>query len=620
MKKRIFLYGVMLLLLFTICPTVYAEEEWEMTLPPLTIETGDYQKLMEVGSQQQLAPVFTSSTPEQIPAFTSGDMTIATVSEKGLVNALTPGLVTISATLEEVETLYTISVFSPRMVVGTTQQLYCPIAGVDYISSDQTIVKVNATTGIVTALSAGTVEITATDGNETFTYSIESYVPLSDIDVGDYLNEMTVGTSQVLSPAVIPVDATENIFTFASDNNDILTVNALGRVTAIKEGTAHISISCGEVVRYCTIDVLEKEDTNVAVTDLDVGEYESTLEVGKSLSLTVTVLPTNATETQVQYSSSDETIATVNGNGRVNGIAVGSVTITASCGDVRKKIPIKVIVKTTGITVDSTYLVMKPGETHHISAMVSPTTAVQELNYQVLDKKVASVSESGIITAHSTGSTTVMVSNGEQQAVITIIVNKNTASLSAATDKEPEVIVESDPNKLVQQIKSGTEGQEFWLKENNMSEICSDILNALYGTKKVLRVAGDRYIIQITGKDIKNVNNSLSGKILFTLCDEGIEFTINNDKNLPGKILIELNEDFDKYNYLYLYNQSLNKWQFLNRYEENTLTIDGAGRYLLCEKKLNTITVYWYVIAGASVVVIGCFGVYVCLKKRYWFW
>ena len=77
------------------------------------------------------------------------------------------------------------------------------------------------------------------------------------------------------------------------------------------------------------------------------------------MTLSATVIPSDATDSTVTYQTSDEKIATVSSSGEVKGIAEGNVTISVSAGAVTKKIELKVKVATTKIELDTTYLVLR---------------------------------------------------------------------------------------------------------------------------------------------------------------------------------------------------------------------------------------------------------------------
>lgn len=158
-------------------------------------------------------------------------------------------------------------------------------------------------------------------------------------------------------------------------------------------------------------DVHDMEQ-NIPVTDIEISDHEEEVEVGKTINLTATALPANATESTITFRSSDINIATVTSGGEVKGISKGYVTIYVSAGSVIKEVSLTVKVKTTGININKEYLVMKPGTAFKLSVSVFPAEAEQTVSYKSTNTSVAAVSGSGVVTAKQTGSSTIIVSMG----------------------------------------------------------------------------------------------------------------------------------------------------------------------------------------------------------------
>ncbi len=88
---------------------------------------------------------------------------------------------------------------------------------------------------------------------------------------------MEIGESQLLTVTVLPVDATDQTVSYASDNEEVATVNSMGRIRANAAGTAKIKVSCGSVKESFSLTVLEPKDTEekiIAVTDIEISDYE----------------------------------------------------------------------------------------------------------------------------------------------------------------------------------------------------------------------------------------------------------------------------------------------------------------------------------------------------------
>ena len=141
---------------------------------------------------------------------------------------------------------------------------------------------------------------------------------------------MEAGTTMTLVATVTPDNATNKTVTWTSSDESIATVDENGKVTALKEGEVTITASCGDQSAVCTITVKAKE---IPVTNVTLDQTSASIKVGENVTFKATVTPDNATDKTVTWRSSDESIATVDANGKVTALKEGEVTITATCGD-----------------------------------------------------------------------------------------------------------------------------------------------------------------------------------------------------------------------------------------------------------------------------------------------
>lgn len=511
--------------------------------------------------------------------------------------------------------------YQAEMIVGEKQLLAVTILPTDatvqeltYTSSNPKTATINGM-GRITALKKGTTKITVSCGKVSANFDLtvkepeSTEVAVTELDLGDCPKEITVGTSQLLSVAVIPADATNTTFTYASSNETVASVNALGRLTGNSLGSAEITVSCGKVKGSFTVTVVEdtsKEET-IEVTDVEISDYEEELKVDETISLTATVLPSNATDSTVTYQSSDPEIATVNSSGEVKGIAPGQVVIYVSAGNITKQAAITVKIGTTGIQLNSDYQVMKPGETFQIKATVQPAGAATGITYTSVDPEVAGVTSSGTITAKKSGNTAIIVSNGDLQVSVTVIVNES----EKTTEKENTDNSEGGMEEIEYPEEVTTEEYQV---------ISSEMLRYFYENKKILTIKGDGYTIYMDGKDIVNYENQLETELLFQEENKGFAMVVNQGKKLCGKITIDISGKVTNEKYLYLYNTEREKYERIAAEDIKTLSIDTAGTYLLTSAKVTGLHINIIVIiAGILAVIIGT-GVYIGVKKQYWFW
>ena len=228
------------------------------------------------------------------------------------------------------------------------------------------------------------------------TVAVESIAP------GDYAATMTVGTAQQLSPDILPEKAAKRAnVSFVSDNPNIVSVTSDGVAQAVGLGTAHVAATVGD--QSCLYTITTEPDASMVVTEMDITLASNTIAVGDTTSLSLAVLPTSAANyADVSLSSSNEGVATVNSFGKITGIAPGTATITATSGSVSASATIKVVasgsVVPQSLSLNTNYVVLKPGSSKTITGSVAPSTASQSLTFKSNDTKIATVNGSGVIT------------------------------------------------------------------------------------------------------------------------------------------------------------------------------------------------------------------------------
>ncbi|MGV8906571.1 MAG: Ig-like domain-containing protein [Acetobacterium sp.] len=140
---------------------------------------------------------------------------------------------------------------------------------------------------------------------------------------------ISAGTTQTLAATVLPADATNKDVTWTSDNTAMATVDNNGQVTGISEGTANIVATTvdGDLTAGCAVTVTPAVAT-VPVTAVSLNQIAVNITKDASRSLIATVMPANATNKDVTWTSDNTAVATVDDIGKVTGIKVGTAIIT----------------------------------------------------------------------------------------------------------------------------------------------------------------------------------------------------------------------------------------------------------------------------------------------------
>ena len=259
-----------------------------------------------------------------------------------------------------------------------------------WTSSDETVVTVDET-GLVTAVGAGEADITVSvsDANISSTTHVKVVITPTGVEAPDSIELVTNGeNSKALGAKMTPEDATEVKLAYESSDENVATVDENGVVTAVADGEcvittyviADIPATAESAEAKPVVDEVASSEAEVAdsaadseapddatasepegttdssfgvvpdglsaetkvtvttkVEQIALSKTEGVLTVGNSVTVTATVTPDNATNTTINWTSSDETVATVDSNGKVTAVAAGSATITAtseSDGDV----------------------------------------------------------------------------------------------------------------------------------------------------------------------------------------------------------------------------------------------------------------------------------------------
>lgn len=143
--------------------------------------------------------------------------------------------------------------------------------------------------------------------------------------------EMIIGESTKLIATISPSTAVEKGIIWSSSNPDVASVDANGNVqaTAIGETTITATTKDGNKTASCVVNVF----LSIPVTSVSIEPQTISIQSGTNVQLKSTVLPSNATNKQLEWTSSDESIATISQSGVICGLTYGKVLITAKSVD-----------------------------------------------------------------------------------------------------------------------------------------------------------------------------------------------------------------------------------------------------------------------------------------------
>ncbi len=384
--------------------------------------------------------------------WTSSDPSIVSVDANGTIKALADGSATITVTTADGTYTDTCVVTVTVPVTGVVifggaeeasmskgdTSLPIPVEvlpaeadnkEVTYESLDPTIATID-NTGCITALAAGTatIKVTTVDGGFTDTVKINVVVPETGISLNQPTLDLGLGNSVTLTPTFTPADATNRDVTWESSNEAAVTVDANGKITAVGDGSATITVTSKlGYTDTCVVTVV------VPVTGVTLDKTSLTLEEGQTDTLTATVEPDEADNKNITWSSSDETVATVDATGKVTAVDAGLATITVTTEDGAKTAVcnVTVIAKVTGVTLDKTAIEVLVGRNDTLTATIAPEDATDKtVTWSTSDAAVATVDANGKVTAVAVGTATITVTTKD---------GSFTATFTATVEKKPIV-------------------------------------------------------------------------------------------------------------------------------------------------------------------------------------
>lgn len=403
---------------------------------------------LKVGETIQLeATVLPTTTTDKSVIWFSSDDSIASVDANGLVTANKEGTAEIIAKAGSKEASVSITVISTlaeaitlnrttaALNVSGTIQLRASVSPetttdktVTWISSNEAIATVNSE-GMVTAHGLGECDITATtaDGsNKTASCHITvGATPAESISVepkGPFT--LRIGETIQFSATVLPQDATDKSVSWMSQTGGV-TIDANGLATAVapvENNWISATNSAGQQdLVYITV-------LPTLISSIDVVPQELSLKVNQTIKVQAVVNPVDATDKSLKWSSSNTAVATVDGNGNIIAVAMGETDITVTANDgsgVSATCKVTVVptpVESVSVTANGS-TTLKPEQTLQLNASVLPEDTIDKtVVWTSSDVTVATVTNSGLVTAVSVGNASIKATAGDKSACVEITV------------------------------------------------------------------------------------------------------------------------------------------------------------------------------------------------------
>lgn len=416
------------------------------------------------------ASVLPTNANDNTFSWYSEDESIAKVSNSGLIIAVSPGLVKIYAASNynpDVKDFCEVTVVQPVTGIQLAKneleleedesiKLQASVLpanatnkNVNWTSSDVSVAMVSPD-GTVYAIKPGQATIMATteDGGFVALSKVNvkaKTVLVSNIDLNVRSKTLAIGETIQLSALILPEHASTKIVDWTSTNPFIASVNEFGFVTAISEGKTQIIATTTDDSNLSAICEITVEKQFISISQIRITPSNTTLVVGQTMVLNAIIIPNDASNKAIVWSSTNPSIAIVSATGEVKAVASGEAIIIASTQDGSNLSAMcQITVKTEPIFVES--IDLNPStiegyvnETYHLEANVLPVTASnKDLKWTSSDENIATV-ENGEVKLESVGTAIITaraIDGSNIKSECTVIVSDEAGIDSIIADKD----------------------------------------------------------------------------------------------------------------------------------------------------------------------------------------
>ena len=421
------------------------------------------------------ASITPSNATDKNITWTTSDSSIATIDENGIIVGKKAGEVIITAkssnniiskvaikVLNINPTSIKISESNINLLIGNSKQLglsFVPInstnKSVTWTSSDNSIVSVDSK-GKITAKKEGTAKITVYLDSDKAIKS-EAIVKVTSADyqansiiLNNNSSTLYVDSAIDLKATILPITTADKTVIWSSSDSSIASVDQNGKVTAKKSGKVTITAKTNNNVK--TTSEIKVVTPLVSVKKIEIKNNVSTVFVDESITLSATISPITASNKTIIWSSSDNSIATVDQNGKVVGKKSGSVKITATSksnpkvsGSKSIVVSIKKVeVKSIAFAKANTNLYL--GDAYQLTPTFTPkNTTETDIKWISTNPSVAAVDENGVVLTKGVGTADIIAEASNGATAYTSFTIKNNTIKNPLRTKDGGYLYGGDP-------------------------------------------------------------------------------------------------------------------------------------------------------------------------------
>ncbi len=237
-------------------------------------------------------------------------------------------------------------------------------------------------------------------------------IPVEGISISPESLQIREGYDAKVTALLLPEKASGSVV-WTSTDTDVVTVDQEGNISGISAGHAAVVAACDEKMAFCNVEVIPW----VKVTSVSLNQTSVTASLGQELTLTPTILPANASDKTVIWSSDNTSVATVDQNGKVTCRDYGQVRITAASNeypDITAYCDINVtIVPVSSVSLNKTELTLEVDGSETLIATITPYNADNQSVTWRTSNRSAVIVDDGKVYAVGKGSATITVTTDD---------------------------------------------------------------------------------------------------------------------------------------------------------------------------------------------------------------
>ena len=338
---------------------------------------------------------------------------------------------------------------APRTITPTITPNNATNQAVTWTSSNSAVASV--VNGVVTPVGVGSATITATtvDGGHEAACAVTvspADVPVTGITLNPTSMTFIVGdAARRITPTITPFNASNTNIIWTSSNPSVAGVSD-GLVTPGIVGIATITATTEDGRFTATCFVTVQDIIVIPTTGISLNKNNMTIEVGVFDILIATVSPTFATNKTVTWTSSNNSVVTIDANGKLTAVGGGTATITARTADGHTAtVQVTVVVPVTGINVEEK-ISIKVGDQYTLTPAFNPANATnRDVIYTIAGgSNIVSIdSNTGVITGLAGGEAKVRATsvNGGHTAICIVTVTDNGVGIGEVDEENAKSII-----------------------------------------------------------------------------------------------------------------------------------------------------------------------------------